>query len=60
MSTDFALIELSDRIAEAIDKRKFMLGIFVDLSKAFDTLNHDILLHKLMTYGVRGIAIDWF
>ena len=60
LSTDFALIELSDKIAEAIDNRKFMLGIFVDLSKAFDTLNHDILLHKLMTYGVRGIAIDWF
>ena len=36
-STDFALIELSDKIAKAIDDKKFMMGIFIDLSKAFDT-----------------------
>ncbi|MFZ2539770.1 MAG: reverse transcriptase family protein, partial [Oscillospiraceae bacterium] len=59
-STDFALIELSEKIAEAIDKKRFTLGIFVDLSKAFDTLNHSILLHKLSTYGIRGISNDWF
>ena len=59
-STDFALIELSDEIAEAIDRKQFMIGIFVDLSKAFDTLNHSILLQKLSNYGIRGLANDWF
>ena len=60
LSTDFALIEISDKIAEAIDKKKFMIGIFVDLSKAFDTLNHKILLTKLSSYGIRGLANRWF
>ena len=60
LSTDFALLELSDKIAEAIDRKKFMIGIFVDLSKAFDTLNHNILLQKLISYGIRGSVNDWF
>ena len=59
-STDFALKELSDKIADAIDKNMFMVGIFIDLSKAFDTLNHGILIEKLSRYGVRGVANDWF
>ena len=59
-STEHALIQLSDKIAQAIDKKRFMIGIFVDLSKAFDTLNHEILLSKLEYYGIRGIANDWF
>ena len=46
-STELAHIELSDRIAQAIDKKEFMIGIFVDLSKAFDTLNHEILRKKI-------------
>ena len=59
-STELALIELSDRIAQAIDKKKFMIGIFVDLSKTFDTLNHEILLNKLEHYGIKGITNNWF
>ena len=55
-STDLALLELSDKIAESIDEKKYTIGIFVDLSKAFDTLNHGILLQKLFRYGIRGIA----
>ena len=59
-STEYALIELSDKIAQAIDKKEFTVGIFIDLSKAFDTLNHEILLKKLAHYGIRGVANDWF
>ena len=59
-STDLALLELSDKIAESIDAKKYTIGIFVDLSKAFDTLNHGILLKKLFRYGIRGIANNWF
>jgi hypothetical protein len=59
-STEYALIELSDKIAQSIDKKKLMIGIFVDLSKAFDTLNHEILLSKLAHYGIRGVSNEWF
>ena len=47
-------MKLYDAVSEAIDNKKFCVGIFIDLSKAFDTLNHDILLEKLFAYGVRG------
>ena len=59
-STIFSLIEITKRIKESIDNKKFGCGIFIDLSKAFDTVNHDILLKKLDHYGIRGIALNWF
>ena len=55
-----AIINLVDQISEELDKKHFTLGIFIDLSKAFYTINHTILLDKLQIYGIRGIANDWF
>ena len=59
-STIFSLIEITEKIKESIDKKKFGCGIFIDLRKAFDTVNHNILLKKLEHYGIRGNALDWF
>ena len=59
-STDHAIIELSDNITKAMDEDKYTIGIFLDLSKAFDTVNHQILLNKLEHYGIRGLCLKWF
>ena len=59
-STNHALISISESIREAIDNNKHVCGIFVDFQKAFDTVNHDILLKKLNYYGIRGCTNDWF
>ena len=59
-STSYALIQITERIKETIDKKKYGCGIFIDLRKAFDTVNHDILLNKLDHYGIRGTALHWF
>jgi hypothetical protein len=48
-----------DKIIDALEKGHLMVGIFLDFSKAFDTVNHQILLNKLKLYGVRGVANDW-
>ena len=47
-------------IEVSIDSRKFGCGIFIDLRKAFDTVNHDILLNKLEHYRVRDTMLKWF
>ena len=44
----------------SMEKGDFAIGIFIDFRKAFDTVDHSILLHKLYHYGVRGPAYDWF
>lgn len=60
ISTSMALIDLVDNISSSIAKNEYALGIFLDLAKAFDTVNHDILLEKLHRYGIRGIPYNWF
>ena len=59
-STNMTILKLVDQIANAADNNEITAGVFLDLSKAFDTLDHDILLKKLDTYGLRGIVLDWF
>ena len=59
-STELATLELMDRIISALDQKHLPLSIFMDLSKAFDTLNHEILLKKLQYYGINGTALHWF
>jgi hypothetical protein len=54
-----AIITLMDRIINALERGHFMVGIFLDFSKAFDTVNHQILLGKLYKYGIRGPAHKW-
>ncbi len=55
-STEMASLELVDRIAKDIDAKKTPFSIFLDLSKAFDTLDHGILIEKLKYYGINGIT----
>ncbi len=59
-STILAITEIVDNIRNEVDNGNSVIGIYVDLSKAFDCVNHDILLNKLKYYGVRGHALDWF
>ena len=59
-STIHALLSLTENIREVLDNNSFACGIFIDLQKAFDTVDHTILLKKLNFYGIRGITNDWF
>ena len=59
-STVHALISLTENIRKNLDKGNIACGIFVNLQKAFDTVEHDILLSKLEHYGIRGLAKEWF
>ena len=58
-STSLALVDLFDKILLAIDQKEFSDGIFWDLSKAFDTVNHDMLFDKFNHCGIRGLTLDW-
>ena len=59
-STSLSIMCFSDYILQEIDKGNFCCGVFMDLSKAFDTIDHHILLQKLYLYGIRGLPLQWF
>ena len=59
-STSHATTYLIHKITEAFENKQSSLGIFLDLTKAFDTIDHTIMLHKLHHYGIRGTAFEWF
>ena len=55
-----ALLNITDEISVELNNRKYSRDISLDLSKAFDTIDHNILLKKLEIYGIRGTALEWF
>ena len=59
-STTHSLISITETIKKTLDQNKYGCGVFIDLKKAFDTLNHDIILHKLEHYGIRDTSLNWF
>ena len=59
-STDHATFHLVDQINESFENDNYTLGVFIDLFKAFETVNHSILLKKLEMYGVNTTNLTWF
>ena len=59
LSTQNAIIDLMDQIHASLNEKMHHISVFIDLKKAFDTVNHEILLKKLDLYGVRGLGQNW-
>ena len=58
-SNEHAILKFTRDIAQNFDNRKFTLAVFIDFSKAFDTVDHPILLKKLKHYGVNEKTLKW-
>ena len=54
-----AIVNLIEKITNSLDNMKAVISVFIDLKKAFDTIDHTILLQELNHYGIRGIANQW-
>ena len=59
-STEHVIAQLADQIHESFENDNYTLGVFIDLSKAFDTIDHAILLKKLENYGIKDRNLAWF
>ena len=59
-STEHAILQLARDITDSFEKRECTLGVFIDLSKAFDTADHQILIKKLQYYGINDTALECF
>ena len=59
-STHLAILMLVDKITEALDQGESVVGVLLDFSKAFDTVDHDILLEKMEKYEMSGVELKWF
>ena len=59
-STEHAIAQLADQIHESFENDNYALGVFIDLSKAFDTIDHAVLFKKLENYGIKGKNLAWF
>ena len=58
-STALALIDLVENLTKELDNKKITVGVFIDLKKAFDTIDHSLLLKKLEYHGIRGAPLNW-
>ncbi len=58
-STSMAVMELVEEISSSMDKNEYTVGVFLDLKKAFDTIDYGLLMMKLERYGIRGKAFAW-
>ena len=59
MSTCHALVDLIEGVTSSLDNKLHTIRVFIDLKKAFDTVDHALLCKKMKFYGVRGVACKW-
>ena len=58
-STSQALLHLIEKLTKSLDNKTITVGVFIDFKKAFDTIDHSLLLNKLEYYGIKGVALNW-